>query len=236
MLQLSDVRSGYGSIEVLHGLSLDVEPGAVAAVIGTNGAGKTTLMRTLAGLLPTRAGRITFDGQEISGWHETARARAGLCLIPEGRGIFRQLSVYDNVAMFVRGKNTAKCFERAAGVFPKLGERRSQIAGTLSGGEQQMLAVSRALVTKPKMVMIDELSLGLAPVVIDQIFAAVDVLRGDGVSLLIIDQYLDRILDLADTVFFLRKGALGFAGGPDELRDPEILHRLHLGLSNGSPA
>jgi branched-chain amino acid transport system ATP-binding protein len=234
MLQISELRSGYGSIEVLHGLTFEVPPGAVTAVLGTNGAGKTTLMRTLAGLVHARTGTVMFDGRDITHWHESDRARAGLCLIPEGRGIFRQLSVYDNVAMFVRGRNSARSFERAASVFPKLGERRSQLAGTLSGGEQQMLAVSRALVTGPKLVMVDELSLGLAPVVIDEIFAALEVLREDGASLLLIDQYVDRILDVAERIFFLRKGELGFVGQPDDVRQPEVLDRLHLGLPLGS--
>jgi branched-chain amino acid transport system ATP-binding protein len=205
----------------------------VAAVIGNNGAGKTTLLRTVAGLLPARAGHVVFDGRDITRFHDSARARAGLCLIPEGRGIFRQLSVADNIAMFVRGRGTAAAFERAASVFPVLGTRRHQPAGTLSGGEQQMLAVSRALVTRPRLVMVDELSGGLAPVAVDAIFAAVDLLRSDGVSLVVVEQYLDRVLELADRVFFLRKGSLDFEGPPGDFADPELLERLHLGAAVG---
>jgi branched-chain amino acid transport system ATP-binding protein len=236
ILQIEDLRAGYGSIEVLHGASLSVAPGTVAAVIGTNGAGKTTLLRTVAGLLPARSGRIVFDGRDITGDRDSSRARAGLCLIPEGRGIYRQLTVAENVAMFVRGRGVDAAVERAAAVFPVLGQRRGQTAGTLSGGEQQMLAVSRALVTRPRLVMVDELSVGLSPVAIDAIFAAVDVLRADGVSLLVVEQYLDRALDISDRVFFLRKGSLRFEGGPAAFRDTELLRRLHLGVTVGGAA
>ncbi len=138
--------------------------------------------------------------------------------------------------MFVRGRGVAAAVERAAAVFPVLGQRRAQAAGTLSGGEQQMLAVSRALVTRPRLVMVDELSVGLAPVAVDAIFAAVEVLRAEGVSLLVVEQYLDRVLGIADRVFFLRKGSLAFEGEPDELRDPERLRRLHLGVTVGDAA
>ena len=236
MLDVQDLRAGYGSVEVLHGTTLRVEPGTVVAVIGTNGAGKTTLLRTVAGLLPARSGRIVFDGRDITRAHDSVRARSGLCLIPEGRGIFRQLSVAENIAMFVRGRDAGTAFEQAASVFPVLGQRRRQLAGTLSGGEQQMLAVSRALVTRPRLVMVDELSVGLAPVAIDAIFAAVDLLRAGGVSLVVVEQYLDRVLDIADRVCFLRKGSFAFEGRPDAFRDPEFLHRLHLGPVVGSVA
>jgi branched-chain amino acid transport system ATP-binding protein len=208
-----------------------VASGTVAAVIGTNGAGKTTLLRTVAGLLPVRSGRVVFDGRDITRDRDSARVRAGLCLIPEGRGIFRQLSVAENIAMFVRGHGVDAAVDRATATFPLLGRRRAQTAGTLSGGEQQMLAVSRALVTRPRLVMVDELSVGLAPIAIDAIFAAVDVLRAEGVSLLVVEQYLDRVLNIADRVFFLRKGSLAFVGEPDEFRDPELLRRLHLGMA-----
>jgi branched-chain amino acid transport system ATP-binding protein len=231
MLQIEGIRAGYGSIEVLHGTSLSVAPGTVAAVIGTNGAGKTTLLRTVAGLLPVRKGRIVFDSRDITRDRDSARVRAGLCLIPEGRGIFRQLTVAENIAMFVRGRGVDAAVERATAMFPVLGQRRAQAAGTLSGGEQQMLAIARALVTRPRLVMVDELSVGLAPVAIDAIFAAVDVLRAEGVSLLIVEQYLHRVLDIAERVFVLRKGSLAFDGEPDELRDPELLQRLHLGAT-----
>jgi branched-chain amino acid transport system ATP-binding protein len=236
MLRVEALQAGYGPIEVLHGPSLEVAPGTVAAVIGTNGAGKTTLLRAIAGLLAARGGRILFDGRDITHDHDSVRARAGLCLIPEGRGIFRQLSVVENIAMFVRGRGVPDAIERAASVFPVLGDRRHQSAGTLSGGEQQMLAVSRALVTRPKLVMVDELSVGLAPVAVDAIFAAVALLQADGVSLLVVEQYLDRILDIADRVFFLRKGTLGFDGPPARLRDPERLRELHLGVPVGGAA
>lgn len=235
-LEVTDLRAGYGSIEVLHGVSAEVAPGSVIAVLGANGAGKTTLVRTIAGLVPTRSGRITFDGRDITRAHESARARAGLCLIPEGRGIFRQLSVAENVAMYVRGRGVDAAFDRVAAVFPVLGQRRTQKAGTLSGGQQQMLAVSRALVTRPRLVMVDELSVGLAPVVIDEIYDAVDVLRSEGVSLVIVEQYLDRILERADRVVYLRKGEVAFQGTPGDVRRPEVLSRLHLGVPLGGVA
>jgi branched-chain amino acid transport system ATP-binding protein len=233
-LDVTDLRAGYGSIEVLHGVNLDVAAGSVVAILGANGAGKTTFVRTIAGLVSARSGRIAFDGRDITRAHESARARAGLCLIPEGRGIFRQLTVAENVAMYVRGRGVAAAFDRVADVFPVLGQRRTQKAGTLSGGQQQMLAVSRALVTRPRLVMVDELSVGLAPVVIDEIYDAVDVLRSEGVALLVVEQYLDRILERADRVVYLRKGEVAFTGIPDDVRRPEVLSRLHLGVPVGA--
>ena len=135
--------------------------------------------------------------------------------------------------MYVRGRGVRAAFDRAASIFPVLGQRRSQLAGTLSGGEQQMLAVSRALVTRPRVVMVDELSVGLAPVIIDDIYAAVDLLRAEGVALLIVEQYVDRVLERADHVVYLRKGEIAFRGGADDLRRPEVLDRLHLGVPVG---
>ena len=211
MLQLENIRAGYGTVEVLRGIDLIVPDGAVVALLGPNGAGKTTLLRVIAGLLPATAGSVRVGGAPVPS-SPYARSTAGVCLIPEGRGIFPRLTVAENIAMFVNGRDTEGAVERAAEVFPKLGTRRRQLAGTLSGGEQQMLACVRALLHAPQIVLADELSCGLAPVIVDEILAAIDILRRQGVSLLIVEQYVSRVLEFADYVFVLNKGSVVFRG------------------------
>src|SRR2546423_220989 len=184
MLRLEGIRAGYRRSEVLHGVDLAVPEGAAVGLLGANGAGKSTLLRVAAGLLPATGGTISLGGERIEGVSAHDRARRGLCLIPEGRAIFRQLTVRENLAMQVGGRDVDGAVERVASAFPVLGARLHQTAGTLSGGQQQMLAVARALVTNPRVVLADELSVGLAPVVIDEIFEAVEALRVAGVSLL----------------------------------------------------
>ena len=229
MLETRGVRAGYGTIDVLHDVSIAVPRGCTVAILGANGAGKTTLLRTIAGQLPLRAGAIAYASDDLGRVHASRRASGGICLIPEGRGIFRDLTVYENVAMFAGGRRVAPAFEVAAAVFPRLGERRRQLAGTLSGGEQQMLAVSRALVTSPALVMFDELSVGLAPTVIDEIYTAVAQLHESGTSLVVVDQYVERSLAFADYAYFLKKGRVVHAGRAGDYRDPAFLASLHLG-------
>jgi len=205
-LRLEQVTAGYGRVEVLHGVDVVIPEGSVVALLGANGAGKSTALRVAAGLLPARSGRILVDGVDVTKVPVHARAARGLCLIPEGRAIFRHMTVRENLEMQVGRRALNGTVERAVGTFPRLGQRMGQIAGTLSGGEQQMLAVARALVTDPALVMADELSVGLAPVIVDEILSAVESLRAGGVSLLIVEQYVERVLEIADYVYILHKG------------------------------
>lgn len=217
MLRLEGIHAGYGRVEVLRDVDLVVPDGSVVALLGANGAGKTTLLKVAAGFLRPGRGTVTFAGRRVTQRRPYERARAGLCLLPEGRGIFPRLTVQENMAMQVGGRKVDAAIERATSSFPVLGSRLTQLAGTLSGGEQQMLSVARALVTDPKIVLADELSVGLAPVVVDEIFdVAIASLRSRGCSLLIVEQYVERVLDIADYVYLLHKGSVVFVGEPDQ--------------------
>lgn len=228
-LELDKVVAGYGRVEVLHGVSLAVPEGSVVALLGPNGAGKTTTLRAISGTLPLSKGAIRLDGRRISGQSPSAIARRGIALIPEGRGVFPALSVRDNIEIAVRSCPNTSDSQRRAGIerivttFPRLGERLTQAAGTLSGGEQQMLALSRALVAEPRVLMMDEISMGLAPIVVDQLFEAVDGLRAAGTTILLVEQYLTHALRLADICYVLAKGEVVFVGEPNELRDPQVV-------------
>jgi branched-chain amino acid transport system ATP-binding protein len=230
------VVAGYGRVEVLHNVSLAVPEGAVVALLGPNGAGKTTTLRTISGTVVPTKGVIRLDGRRISGQSPSAIARRGVALIPEGRGIFPSLSVRDNMEIAVRAAHDRSDGQRRAGLdqivstFPRLGERLSQAAGTLSGGEQQMLALGRALVCKPRVLMMDEISMGLAPIVVDQLFEAVAGLRAAGTTILLVEQYLTHALQLADICYVMAKGEVEFVGEPAELRDPAVVSR-YLGVS-----
>lgn len=225
MLQLEQIRAGYGRFEVLQGINLTVPDGAAVALLGANGAGKSTLLRVAAGLLRPTAGRVILDGEAVSSVPTWRRARRGVCLIPEGRGIFRQLTVRENLAMYVAGKDVDRAIETAARAFPILGDRLSQQAGTLSGGQQQMLAVARAMTLDSPVVLADELSVGLAPVIVDEIFQAIATLRAQGRSLLLVEQYVDRALAIADYVYIVHKGRIVFVGEPEQCQDHEVFDR-----------
>jgi branched-chain amino acid transport system ATP-binding protein len=224
-LDVADLRGGYGRTEVLHGVNLRVPAGKAVALLGSNGAGKTTLLRTIAGLNPTRSGTIQLNGVNIESRPAHDRTRAGICLIPEGRGIFRRLTVQENLAMHGGKKDIKQVIERAASLFPVLKERLSQQAGTLSGGQQQMLALARALVKDPTVVLADELSVGLAPVVVDEILEAVSVLESEGKSLLIVEQYVERAVAMADYVYILNKGTVVFVGEPSQCASGAVFER-----------
>src|SRR2546421_9428373 len=214
MLRLEDVHAGYGSVEVLRGVSLRVPAGSAVALMGANGAGKSTLLKVVAGLVRPSAGRILLDGQPVEGTSPHTRSRLGVCLVPEGRGIFRDLTVEENLTMFATHKSVKDVVEYATEFFPALRDRLRQPAGRLSGGQQQMVAVSRALVSEAKVIMADELSVGLAPVIIDEIYEAVAALRSQGKSLLIVEQYVDRALAVVDDIYVLHKGRIAFVGDP----------------------
>lgn len=224
-LELTGVRAGYGTAPVLHGIDLVVPKGKAVALLGANGAGKTTALKVAGGLLPPSTGDIRLWGEPVTRLREHARARLGMTFIPEGHSIFRQLSVRENLAMYVGGKGVAEAVDRAASIFPILGERLSQEAGTLSGGQQQMLALCRALVTDKQLILADELSVGLAPVIVDEIFAAVELLLAEGRSLLIVEQYVSRVLTLADYVYILNKGRVVFVGEPSQCHDTHVFEQ-----------
>lgn len=222
-LELRGVESGYGRAPVLRGVDLVVPAGKTVALLGANGAGKSTLLKTAAGLLRHTRGEVWLHGERVDGLSESARAEAGLCLLPDvSQGIFRQLTVRENIAMFARGKRVADAVEIATSAFPILGQRLSQEAGSLSGGQQQMLAVSRAFILDAPVVMADELSLGLAPVVVDEIFAAVQRFGDEGRAVLLVEQYVTRALGLADYVYILHKGRVAFVGEPDQCQHSRV--------------
>jgi len=218
-LALRGARVGYGAVEVLHGVALDVPTGSLTALLGPNGAGKSTLLSAVAGLLPLRAGRIEWSGRDVGGMRPDDRARAGMMLIPERRGIFATLSVRENLEIFAgRTGDLTPAFE----AFAILDRRLSQQAGSLSGGEQQMLAMSRALLGQPHLLLLDEISLGLAPRVIRLLFEVVAGLARAGVTVVLVEQHLSDALRLADLVYVLCRGELAFAGEPAELTGRDL--------------
>lgn len=229
-----DVR--YGASRALFDVSLDLTAGSVVALLGPNGAGKSTLARALSGLVPVTAGRITYDGVDVTNWPAHRRQRAGLTYIPEGRGIFPGLSVVDNLRMAVRqagGRNDrAQSIDRAVELFPVLGSRRLQRAGSLSGGEQQMLALARALAVEPKVLIADEMSLGLAPLVVDAVFDGLVKARQSGIAVLLIEQFVHRALAMADACVILSRGRISWSGSAAEA-GPEVLDRY---LGAAAPA
>jgi branched-chain amino acid transport system ATP-binding protein len=223
MLELHDIHAGYHGAAVLRGVSLAVPDDAVVALIGPNGAGKTTLLRVTSGLLAPTAGRMTLDGHDVTGWPSDALARAGVCHVPEGRGIFRGLTVRENLRLQAPPWDTGDAIAVAAHAFPRLAERMNQKAGSMSGGEQQMLALAHAYIGEPRVVLLDEVSMGLAPNIVNEIFEHLRSLARRGTSLLLVEQYVHRAMELADYVYVLRRGVVEFAGEPWELGTDEIL-------------
>jgi branched-chain amino acid transport system ATP-binding protein len=222
MLEIKEITAGYGDTTVLRDVSLSVPSGCVVALLGPNGAGKTTLLKVASGLIRPSSGSVTLDGQDLTGAAAADYARAGICHIPEGRGIFRSMTVRDNLLLQSAPGEEKEAIERAVDVFPRLGERLSQRGGTMSGGEQKMLAVTRAYLANPQLVLLDEVSLGLAPIVVDEIFAFFGRLAERGTSLLIVEQYVQRALAIADFVFLLHQGRMAFAGETAEVDADEI--------------
>jgi branched-chain amino acid transport system ATP-binding protein len=224
-LELVDVAAGYGRTAVLRGVSLAVPAGQVTALLGPNGAGKTTLLRTVSGLLPCNNGTVSMFGDDITKVSPYRRFERGLCHIPEGRGVFRSLTVRDNIVMQSKRREERDAVERATEVFPILGERLSQLAGTLSGGEQQMLAMAVAYVRDSRLILVDEASLGLAPRIVDQIFGYLHRLSTEGHALLLIDQFVTRALEMATTAYVIVRGEIAYSGGAPELLDGDVFSR-----------
>jgi branched-chain amino acid transport system ATP-binding protein len=229
MLEVRNVTAGYGDVTVLWDVTISAQTGSVVALLGPNGAGKTTLLRTISGLLKPASGHIVLDGQDVTGMRTTQLSRRGVCHIPEGRGIFPTLTLRENLSLFSPKGKTKETIDKAAASFPILGARLNQTAGSLSGGEQQMLAIVRAYISQPRLVLVDEASMGLAPLVVDALFAFLGQVAKEGVTLVIVEQYVTRALDLADTVYLLNHGRIAFAGNADELSGEEIFER-YLGV------
>jgi branched-chain amino acid transport system ATP-binding protein len=223
MLELRNISAGYGTGRVLENVDLVVPDGAVVALLGPNGAGKTTLLKVMSGLLRPMSGRVLLDGEDVTGASPFELARSGICHVPEGRGIFPTLSVADNLRLQAPRSVDRRAVELAAAVFPRLAQRRNQLAGTMSGGEQQMLALSRAYVAEPATVLLDEVSMGLAPLIVDEIFRYLRRIASEGTSLLVVEQYVARALELADYVYILNRGRIRFAGEPAEVGDQTVL-------------
>lgn len=226
MLELRAIEAGYGEQTVLRDVSLTVQPGSVVSVLGPNGAGKTTLLRVVSGLLRPSAGTVQLDGADITRARPYARARRGLCHIPEGRGIYPTLTVRENLVLHSRKGEEATALDRAISAFPVLGEKLRQPAGQLSGGQQQMLSLVRAYLTSPRLVLVDEASMGLAPVVVDKIFEFLAGIAAAGAALLLVEQYVSRALALASQVYLLNKGSVVFAGKPQDVGDDVFVHYL----------
>ncbi len=233
LLQIQGLQSGYGAVQVLRGVDLMVQPGETVALLGSNGAGKTTLNMTLSGLVATRAGRVVFDGTDITGWHHRRVVQQGLIHVPEGRKVFPNLSVRENLELgaFARGRERREQnMERVCAIFPRLLERMAQLAGTLSGGEQQMLAIGRGLMAEPRLLILDEPSLGLSPLLVEEMFALIGRLRQEGLAVLLVEQNVGQSLDIADRAYVLENGAIRFAGLPAELLASETLRQAYLGM------
>jgi branched-chain amino acid transport system ATP-binding protein len=227
LLEINDLTLLYGRIEALHGISLQVDEGEIVALIGANGAGKTTTMRAISGLRPVARGSITFAGQEITRMRADKRVMLGIGQSPEGRGVFPGMTVMENleIGAYTRRDRAgiAKDLERVFGLFPRLLERRKQAGGTLSGGEQQMLAVGRAMMTRPKLLLLDEPSMGLAPMLIQQIFEIISEINGQGTTILVVEQNAQQALSRAHRAYVLETGRIVKGGtGHDLLHDPAV--------------
>ncbi|MEB0206871.1 ABC transporter ATP-binding protein [Pseudomonas sp. CCC3.1] len=234
ILQVTDLQVSYGAIQAIKGLDFHVGEGEMVALIGANGAGKTTTLKTLAGLLKPTAGNITFDGKVHSKIKSFDLIREGLALVPEGRGIFPKLTVYENLEMGAFSRTDGKAaieadIERMFGIFPRLKERAFQLAGTMSGGEQQMLAISRALMGKPKLLLLDEPSMGLAPIIVQKIFETIrEVVKG-GVTLLLVEQNARLALQTCQRAYVIDGGRIALEGQADELLHNEQVQKAYLG-------
>ena len=233
LLEVEDLRVAYGKIEAVKGISFSVEAGQVVSLIGTNGAGKTTTLRTLSGLIKPTSGKITFDGQELNGIPAHKVVSLGMAHSPEGRHIFPRLTIAENLQLgaFLRKDKDGieKDVERAYDLFPILGERRKQAAGTLSGGEQQMLAMGRALMSQPKLLMLDEPSMGLSPIMMQKIMSTIATLKAEGMTILLIEQNAQAALSLADYGYVLEVGTIKLSGtGQDLLHDDDV-RKTYLG-------
>ena len=228
LVELRGIHAGYDGIDVLHGVDLVVGAGEVMAILGPNGAGKSTTLKVLAGLLPASAGDINIAGRRVNGARADDLARRGLCLIPEGRGIFPNLTVRENLWMMThRGQDRARIEERSIARFPQLAGRIDQTSGTLSGGQQQMLAMARGLATDPALLVLDELSMGLAPIIVDELYATVAQVAAQGTSVLLVEQFARIVIDVAHRAAVMVQGRVVETGRPHDIE--ERLSQAYLG-------
>ncbi|MDZ5635002.1 MULTISPECIES: ABC transporter ATP-binding protein [Janthinobacterium] len=232
MLTISNLHAAYGKVEVLHGISLDVPKGKLVTLIGSNGAGKTTTMRAISGMLKPKSGTVTLGGKDVTGLDSHRIARAGLAHSPEGRRVFASMSVTDNLLLgafprFTRARPKGDIkgdLDKALELFPRLKERRDQLAGTLSGGEQQMLAMARAVMLNPEVILLDEPSMGLAPILVEEVFRIITRLKAEGVTMLLVEQFAAAALNVADYGYVLENGSISVHGPAESLKnDPKVI-------------
>ena len=237
MLTISNLHAAYGKVEVLHGISLDVPKGRVVTLIGSNGAGKTTTMRAISGMIKPKGGEVILSGKNITGLDSHRIARFGLAHSPEGRRVFATMSVTDNLLLgafprFTRARpkgDIAHDLERALELFPRLKERQAQLAGTLSGGEQQMLAMARAVMLNPEVILLDEPSMGLAPILVEEVFRIISRLKEQGVTMLLVEQFAAAALNVADYGYVLENGKISVHGPADKLQNDPAVQAAYLG-------
>ncbi|UQV43589.1 ABC transporter ATP-binding protein [Janthinobacterium lividum] len=232
MLTINNLHAAYGKVEVLHGISLDVPKGKLVTLIGSNGAGKTTTMRAISGMLKPKSGTVTLGGKDVTGLDSHRIARAGLAHSPEGRRVFASMSVTDNLLLgafprFTRARPKGDIkgdLDKALELFPRLKERRDQLAGTLSGGEQQMLAMARAVMLNPEVILLDEPSMGLAPILVEEVFRIITRLKAEGVTMLLVEQFAAAALNVADYGYVLENGSISVHGPAESLKtDPKVI-------------
>ena len=234
MLELNNLTAGYGSFQALFSVNLEVKKGEAIAVIGPNGAGKTTLLRTISGMLPVQSGNLSMEGTSLKDVPPYRIIDFGIAHVPENRRLFSSMSIEDNLRMGAFPPNARPHFEERLDfifdLFPRLKERRSQIAGTLSGGEQQMCAIGRALMSSPKLLLMDEPSAGLAPVIVNQVFQLVQQIRDQGLTVLIVEQNIEQVLQIVDRAYLMEVGTIKISGKAEELIQSESLRKAYVGL------
>ena len=233
LLEVKDLYAGYGSVEILRGLSMHINAGELVALLGSNGSGKTTFNAVLSGLLPSWRGSVELDSQSISGRTSTEIVRRGLIQVPEGRKIFPNLSVRENLELgsFARARERRNAnMLKVLDTFPRLKERMGQLAGTMSGGEQQMLAIGRGLMAEPRLLILDEPSLGLSPLLVEELSALIQQLRTQGLAILLVEQNVAQSLDIADRAYVIENGTLRFSGNADQLMASDELRKSYLGV------
>ena len=236
MLEVKDVHSYYGNIHALKGINLEVMEGEVVTLIGGNGAGKTTTLRTISGLMRPRTGTIAFEGDDLTSFEPHELVARGIAMVPEGRGVFAKLTVEENLEMGAFHRNDREGIkedvEKSYQLFPRLGERRTQLAGTMSGGEQQMLAVTRALMGKPRLLLMDEPSMGLAPVLVDVIFDAIEEINGQGMTILLVEQNAHLALQVAHRGYVLQTGEIVLSNEAKILQKDPTVQKAYLGMDH----
>lgn len=236
MLEVKDVHSYYGNIHALKGINLEVMEGEVVTLIGGNGAGKTTTLRTISGLMRPRTGSVSFEGNDLTSFEPHQLVSRGIAMVPEGRGVFAKLTVEENLEMGAFHRNDSEGIrediEKSYALFPRLGERRTQLAGTMSGGEQQMLAVTRALMGKPRLLLMDEPSMGLAPVLVDVIFDAIEEINSQGMTILLVEQNAHLALQVAHRGYVLQTGEIVLSNEAKVLQKDPTVQKAYLGMDH----